>query len=64
VPGFTAPIRFAAGVNLTELARIAPGCRDVPSLIAMYEETVVKADPRDVLVGLSFLITRGVLSRT
>ena len=64
VPGFTAPIRFAAGVNLTELARIAPECRDVPSLIAKYEDRVVKVDPRDVLVGLSFLITRGVLSRT
>jgi len=64
VPGFTEPIRFAAGVNLPELARMAPECPDVPSLIETYERRVASADPRSLLLGLSFLLGRGVLSRS
>jgi flavin-dependent dehydrogenase len=63
VPGFTEPIRFAAGVNLSDLARMAPNCPDVPSLITAYERRVASADPRNLLLGLSFLLGRGVLSR-
>jgi flavin-dependent dehydrogenase len=63
IPGFRTPIRFAAGVNLPELARIAPDCRDVPTLLTAYERRVATVDPRDLLVGLSFLVTRGVISR-
>jgi hypothetical protein len=62
VRGYTAPIRFVAGVNLPELVRIAPGCRDVPSLISSYESRVAPVDPRNLLMGLSFLVTRGAFS--
>jgi len=63
IPGVTSPVRFAAGLNLPELVRIAPACRDIPSLFARYERRVAPVDPRDLLVALSFLVTRRVLSR-
>lgn len=62
VPGFEAPVRFAAGVNLPELIRLAPECRDMPSLAEAYERRVAAVDPRELLIGLSFLVTRGALS--
>jgi flavin-dependent dehydrogenase len=61
IPGVTSPVRFAAGLNLPELVRIAPDCRDIPSLFARYERRVAAVDPRDLLVALSFLVTRRVL---
>ena len=62
VPGLEAPLRFAAGVNLPELIRLAPECRDMPSLAEAYERRVAAVDPRELLIGLSFLVTRGALS--
>jgi flavin-dependent dehydrogenase len=64
VPGFDTPLRFAAGVNLPELIRLAPECRDMPSLAEAYERRVSAVDPRELLIGLSFLVTRGALSLT
>jgi flavin-dependent dehydrogenase len=62
IPGITTPVRFAAGLNLPELVRIAPNCPDVSSFLAAYENAVAPVDPRDLLVALSFLVTRRVLS--
>jgi hypothetical protein len=62
VAGFDAPLRFTAGVNLPALIQLAPGCQDLPSLAEAYERRVAPVHPRDLLVGLSFLITRGALS--
>lgn len=62
VSGYETPLRFAAGVNLPELIRLAPGCRDLPSLAEAYERRVAAVDPRELLIGLSFLVTRGSLS--
>ena len=64
VPGYETPLRFAAGVNLPELIRLAPECRDMPSLAEAYEQRVAPVDPRELLIGLSFLVTRGALSFT
>jgi flavin-dependent dehydrogenase len=61
LPGTTTPLRFAAGVNLPELARLAPGCPDIPTLLRAYEGTVGKAPATGVLAGVSLLIARGVL---
>jgi flavin-dependent dehydrogenase len=63
VPGVRTPVRFAAGLNLPELVKLAPNCLDAPSLLATYERRVAPVDPRDMLVALSFLVTRSVLSR-
>jgi flavin-dependent dehydrogenase len=64
IPGVRTPVRFAAGLNLVELVKIAPNCLDVPSLLTKYERRVAPVDPRDLLVALSFLVTRSVLSRS
>jgi flavin-dependent dehydrogenase len=61
LPGTTTPLRFAAGVNLPELARLAPGCTDIPTLLRTYERRVGKATATGVLAGVSLLIARGVL---
>ena len=61
IPGIMMPVRFAAGLNLPELVRIAPACRDVPSLLTAYESHVAPVNPRDLLVALAFLVTRGAL---
>ena len=59
--GVDAPVRFAAGVNLPEMIRIAEGSRDVDSVIETYHRRVGKIDPRSLLAGLSLLIARGLL---
>lgn len=61
LPGASLPVRFVAGVNLPELIRIAAGCRDVASLIEAYHGRVAPVDPRNLLVGLSLLVARGVV---
>ena len=63
IPGFDEPVRFAAGVNLPELIRIAAGSRDVASLIGTYHARVAAIDPRSLLVGLSFLVARELMVR-
>jgi flavin-dependent dehydrogenase len=62
IAGFEAPLRFVAGVNLPELIRLAPECRDLPSLAEVYQRRVAAIDPRELLISLAFLLTRGVLS--
>jgi flavin-dependent dehydrogenase len=61
VPGVVAPMRFAAGVNLPEVIRIAAGGLDVSSLIETYQRRVGQIDPRSLLAGISFLVSRGLL---
>jgi hypothetical protein len=61
LPGASLPVRFVAGVNLPELIRIAAGCRDVASLIEAYHGRVAPVDPRNLLVGLSLLVARGLV---
>jgi flavin-dependent dehydrogenase len=61
VPGIGEPVRFVGGVNLPELIRIAAGCRDLSSLIASYHDRVAPVDPRDLLVGMSVLVARGLM---
>ena len=61
IPGFEEPVRFAAGVNLPELIRLAAGSNDVASLIETYHARVAAIDPRSLLVGLSFLIARDLM---
>ena len=61
IPGFVEPVRFACGVNLPELVRIASVSPDVSFLIQAYHSRINAVDPRSLLVGLAFLVTRGVL---
>jgi hypothetical protein len=61
VPGIGEPVRFVGGVNLPELIRIAAGCRDLPSLIASYHDRIAPVDPRDLMVGISVLVARGLM---
>ena len=63
VPGVDAPVRFAAGVNLPEMIRIAAVSRDVASLIETYHRRIGKVDPRSLLTGLSFIVARGLMIR-
>lgn len=61
VPGLDEPVRFAGGVNVPELIRVASGCRDVASLIDRYHREVGPVDSRSLLVSLSGLVARGML---
>jgi hypothetical protein len=61
VPGIEMPIRFAAGVNLPEVLRISADWLDVSSLIEIYQRRVGGINPRNLLAGLSFLVSRGLL---
>ena len=61
VPGIDMPIRFAAGVNLTEVLRISAEGLDVSSLIDIYQRQAGGINPRNLLTGLSFLVSRGLL---
>ena len=61
VPDIEIPMRFAAGVNLPEVIRIAAEGRDVSSLLETYQRRVGSINPRNLLAGLSFLVSRGLL---
>jgi flavin-dependent dehydrogenase len=61
VPGIEMPMRFAAGVNLPEVIRIAGEGVDVSSLIETYQRRVGGINPRNLLAGVSFLVSRGLL---
>jgi flavin-dependent dehydrogenase len=61
IPGIEMPMRFAAGVNLPEVIRVASEGVDVSSLIETYQRRVGCIDPRNLLAGLSFLVSRGLL---
>jgi flavin-dependent dehydrogenase len=59
--GFVEPVRFACGVNLPELVRIATASRDVSSMIQSYHSRLEAVDPRNLLIGLAWLVTKGAL---
>jgi flavin-dependent dehydrogenase len=61
VPGLAEPVRFADGINVPELIRIAAGSSDVASLIDWYHRDVGATDPRNLLGALSGLIAGGIL---
>jgi flavin-dependent dehydrogenase len=61
MPGVDAPLRFAAGVDLPALARLAGAGRDVPELIAAYHAQVGPVPVSGLLTGLSLLVARHAL---
>jgi flavin-dependent dehydrogenase len=61
VPGIGEPVRFVSGINVPELIRSAAGCRDLSSFVASYHDRVAPVDPRELLVGLSWLVARGLM---
>jgi len=60
-PGTTAPIRFAAGVNLPALVRLAAEFDDVPAIFSAYHAQVGPAPIENLLTGLSVLVARRAL---
>jgi flavin-dependent dehydrogenase len=61
VPGVDAHFRFAAGIDLPALARLARGGEDVPTLIAAYQSHVRPAPVAGLLTGLSLLVAHRAL---
>jgi len=61
VPGLTAPLQYAAGVDLARLARIVSGCGDVPAIIEAYQHDVGPTPVAGLLTGLSLLVARHAL---
>jgi flavin-dependent dehydrogenase len=61
VPGVAAPLRFAAGIDLPALARLARSGGDVPTLMAAYHENVGPVPAAGLLTGLSLLVARHAL---
>jgi hypothetical protein len=59
--GFEEPLRFVHGVNLVELAEVAPESTDLTSLIPKYFARVTPIDPRSLLLALAFLVSRDAL---
>jgi flavin-dependent dehydrogenase len=55
------PLRFVCGVDLLELSQVALTSCDVSSAIQQYFARVGPVDPRNLLVGLAFLVSRGAL---
>ncbi len=63
VPGLDEPVRFLFGVNVPELVRLSSASRDVASLIDSYHAGVSVVDPRNLVVALSFLLSRDLMIR-
>jgi len=61
LPGARRPVRFAAGIDLRALVRLAPRCDQVGSLIASYQAEVGPAPVDGVLTGLSYLVAKRAL---
>jgi flavin-dependent dehydrogenase len=61
VPGTESLLRFAAGVNLPALVRLAAECPDVPDLVSAYCTHVGPAPLEGLLTGLSLLVARRAL---
>jgi flavin-dependent dehydrogenase len=59
--GFDEPLRFACGVDLLELARIASRSADMSAVIQEYFARVGPVDPRSLLQALAFLIRHGAV---
>jgi flavin-dependent dehydrogenase len=54
-------LRFAAGVNLAALARLAPSCDEVPALFSAYTTRIGPVPMDGLLTGLSLLVARQAL---
>jgi len=54
-------LRFAAGVNLAALARLAPWCDEVPALFSAYTTRIGPVPMDGLLTGLSLLVARQAL---
>jgi len=61
--GFDEPLRFACGVDLLELSRIASRSADMSAVIQQYFVRIGPIDPRSLLQALAFLIRHGALQR-
>jgi flavin-dependent dehydrogenase len=61
LPGGAAPLRFAAGVDLPALVRLARHCDDVSTLISAYHTEVGPIPVQGLLAGLSLLVARHAL---
>ena len=61
MPGDREPVRFAAGVNLAALARLAVACDEVPALFSAYTAHVGPVPMDGLLTGLSLLVARQAL---
>ncbi len=61
MPGDHQAVRFAAGVNLAALARLAVACDEVPALLSAYTAHVGPVPMDGLLTGLSLLVARQAL---
>jgi hypothetical protein len=61
MPGDKMPVRFAAGVNLPALVRLAPEYAEVPELFSAYNTRVGPVPMDGLLTGLSLLVARQAL---
>ena len=61
VPGLKFPVRFAAGVDLPALIRLATETRDVGTLFGAYETRIGKVSPESLLKALSMLVAKELL---
>ena len=61
LPGTDAPMRFAAGVNLPALVRLARQCDQVSALISAYHAEIGPVPVQGLLAGLSLLVARHAL---
>ncbi|HTK27958.1 MAG TPA: tryptophan 7-halogenase [Vicinamibacterales bacterium] len=61
IPGSDTPVRFAAGVNLPALVRLAGKCDDVGSIFSAYHAHVGPAPVDSLVTGLSVLVARQAL---
>lgn len=61
LPGSDAPLRFAAGVDLPALVRLARDGAAVPALCSAYHAHVGPAALDDLVTGLSLLVARQAL---
>jgi flavin-dependent dehydrogenase len=59
--GFDEPLRFACGVDLLELSRIALRSGDLSTVIQEYFSRIGPVDPRSLLQALAFLIRHAAL---
>ena len=61
LPDADAPMRFAAGVNLPALVRLARQCDQVSALISAYHSEIGPVPVQGLLTGLSLLVARHAL---
>jgi flavin-dependent dehydrogenase len=61
MPGDDRPVRFAAGVNLPALVRLAAECDEVPALFSAYNTHIGPVPMDGLLTGLSLLVARHAL---